>query len=337
MEALAAGTDVDDVVPEVADIATSDDPFAMFLAMAAAAEATSSIEATDASELALFDSAEGFLVEALRELSDTPESSLSRGGFGLDMRPDHGVLTVTPPPDLGQRLAVLPQSYLQTQKVTDSLLLATTSTAANAAIRQARDDAHHTSLWPDAHFLGPLHPILDWASDRALAKLARNEVFAIPGDVDSPTVLLVGTLTNRRGQVVGASYMTAQALSASALALSTHESARAALSELGLTKGLINSGAVDPARWQYLIPLAVENAARNMQTFEAAARGDIEQRVQMWSSRVDAWESEANALIQRQPLRERTERVADEHAIARSMLPSQTLVRPLLVIVPKEN
>lgn len=337
MKALAAGTDVDDLVPEVADASKSDDPFAMFLAMAAAAEAGGSHSREDVPDLALFDRAEDYLVEALRELSDTPESSVGGGGFGLDVRPDHSLITVTPPRDLAQRLAVLPQSYLHAQRVTESLLMATSAAAANAAISQARDDAHRTSLWPDAHYLGPLHPILDWASDRALAKLARNQVFAIPGDVDAPTVLLVGTLTNRRGHVVGASYMTVQAFSATALALSTHESAHVALDELGLTRPLINAGSIDPGRWQHLIPLAVENATSNMRAFEAAARADIEQRVQMWSSRADAWESEAHALIQRQPLRERSERVAEEHAIARSMLPSQTLVRPLLVVVPKES
>ena len=49
--------------------------------------------------------------------------------------------------------------------------------------------------------------MLDWAADRALATLARNQVFVVRGDVEHPTVLLLGTLTNRRGQVVAASYL----------------------------------------------------------------------------------------------------------------------------------
>ena len=52
--------------------------------------------------------------------------------------------------------------------------------------------------------------MLDWAADRALASLGRNEVFAVRGDVDDPTVLLLGTLTNRRGQVVSAAWLTVQ-------------------------------------------------------------------------------------------------------------------------------
>ncbi|SKF62034.1 helicase [Mycobacteroides abscessus subsp. abscessus] len=50
----------------------------------------------------------------------------------------------------------------------------------------------------------------DWAADRALASLARNQVFAVRGEVDHPTVLLLGTLTNRRGQVVASAYLTAE-------------------------------------------------------------------------------------------------------------------------------
>lgn len=337
MQALSSGADFDDVVPEVTAVAESEDPFAMFLAMVAEADDSPGVAADEVRDLALFDSADTYLVEALRELSDTPESSLARGGFGLDIRPAHNVLAVTPPRDLAQRLAVLPQSYMQAQNVTESLLLATSNQAANTALKQARDDPHRSSQWPDAHYLGPLHPILDWASDRALAQLARNEVFAIPGDVEAPTVLLVGTLTNRRGHVVGASFMTVAALAPQTLVLSTHESAHDALSQLGVTKQLTNVGSLDPAQWQYLVPSAVESATRHMQNFEVAARAEIERRVQMWSSRADAWESEAHALMQVASLRERTERVADEQAIALSMLPSQTLVRPLLVVVPKED
>ena len=44
----------------------------------------------------------------------------------------------------------------------------------------------------------------------AKASLGRNQVFAVRGNVDSPTVLLLGTLTNRRGQIVASSYLTAE-------------------------------------------------------------------------------------------------------------------------------
>lgn len=342
MEALATGADFDTVVPQVADVASSDDPFAVFLALAAQAGAAPAVTSTEITDLALFDSADAYLVEALRELSDTPERSLAQGGFDLNRQPQHNVLSVSPPRDLAQRLAVLPQSYLQAEKVTESLLLATSPQAANQALQQARDDIHRDSLWPEAHYLGPLHPILDWASDRALAKLARNEVFAIKGEVDTPTILLVGTLTNKRGQVVGSTFLTVKWLSpdahpVEALVITPHDSAHAALESLGVTKALVNDGPFDTDRWQSLVSVAVQRAAAEwMANFEIIARADIADRVQMWSSRVEAWESEANALVQVAALKERTSRVAAEQAIAQSMMPSQTLVRPLLVVIPKE-
>ncbi len=90
---------------------------------------------------------------------------------------------------------MLPQSYLADRKVTDHLVLATTRARGQDRLAAALADDKPTS-WPDAHYLGPLHPVLDWAADRALASLGRNEVFAVRGDVDAPTVLLLGTLTN---------------------------------------------------------------------------------------------------------------------------------------------
>src|SRR4030095_4923690 len=66
-----------------------------------------------------------------------------------------------------------------------------------------------SSLWPEAHFLAPLHPVVEWASDRALASLGRNQVFGVRSDAAELTVLLHGTLTNRRGQVVAASFLLA--------------------------------------------------------------------------------------------------------------------------------
>ena len=49
--------------------------------------------------------------------------------------------------------------------------------------------------------------MLDWAADRALAMLGRNEIYVVRGRVDSPTVLLCGSLTDRRGQVVAVSWV----------------------------------------------------------------------------------------------------------------------------------
>ena len=90
------------------------------------------------------------------------------------------------------------------------LKLATNTAVGNAQLRAAREGKGvNDTTWPEAHYLGPLHPVLDWASDRALTALGRNQVFVIRGDVDAPTVLLMGTLTNKRGQLISRVFSTA--------------------------------------------------------------------------------------------------------------------------------
>ncbi len=351
-EALAVGADIDAVVPGVDTLQMTDDPFAAMLAMAARGGSGTNLHTDEAffekhapiedQPLTLFADEQSYLLEALRELSDTPEASLAYGGFGLKVHTAHNLVSLTPPKDLAQRLAVLPQSYLQAEHVTEQLKLVTDQAKANIVLRQARDDKNRSSSWPEAHYLGPLHPVLEWAGDRALAKLARNEVFLIPGDVMAPTALLVGTLTNRRGQVVGSSYLTVSWLSAlggaeNVTSVTPFASPHEALDALGITESLTNEGLVDTERWQHLVPVAVNDARENfMRLFELQARADIEKRVSEWSARVHAWEQEANALVQRGTLVSRAERVAQEQEIAESMQPSQTLVRPLLVVVPRE-
>ena len=77
--------------------------------------------------------------------------------------------------------------------------------------------------------------------------LGRNEVFAVRGDVDCPTVLLLGTLTNRRGQVVAAAWLTVEFPDPDdpAFGLVTpHGSAAEALAALGWDQARSNPGAV---------------------------------------------------------------------------------------------
>ncbi len=110
----------------------------------------------------------------------------------------------------GSGSAQLPQNYLQHGRVMEKLKLATNTAVGNAQLRAAREGKGvNDTTWPEAHYLGPLHPVLDWASDRALTALGRNQVFVIRGDVDAPTVLLMGTLTNKRGQLISRVFSTA--------------------------------------------------------------------------------------------------------------------------------
>ncbi|WP_233437868.1 helicase-related protein [Agromyces laixinhei] len=349
--ALAKGVDVDEIVPGIDGLsADADDPWLELLLGVAASESGETAEqdaagtagSAAAGASGLFADDEAYLGAALEEVFTTPAAAPGPQGGGVDWRrhPGHGLVEFTPPRDLAQRLGVLPQSYLRDQGVTEHFKLAVTETLAKSVLQQAIDDRSSRSLWPEAHYLGPLHPVLEWVSDRALAKLGRNEVFTVRGDVAFPTVLLIGTLTNRRGHVVASSFLTAAVPDAGDpefVLVEPHASARDALDELGLLGTLTNPGAVgDIEELQRLIRPAVRHADALMAELAQAAAGDVESNVDRWSQRAQRWEHEADALVQRGDLRQRRLTVEEEQTIAESMKPSRRLVRPLLLVVPNE-
>lgn len=351
--ALAKGVDVDEIVPGIEGLtADEDDPWLALLLGAAAEEADPTTDAsgeasaagsTSAGASGLFADDEAYLGAALEEVFTTPAAAPGAQGGGVAWRrhPGHGLVEFTPPRDLAQRLAVLPQSYLRDQGVTEHLKLAVTETLAKSVLQQAIDDRSSRSLWPEAHYLGPLHPVLEWVSDRALAKLGRNEVFTVRGDVSYPTVLLIGTLTNRRGHVVASSFLTAAVPDAddpSFVLVEPHASAREALDELGLLGTLSNPGAVEGIDdLQRLIRPVVRHADALMSELAQAAATDVETNIDRWSQRVRRWKDEAQALIQRSDLQQRRLTVEKEQTVAESMKPSRRLVRPLLLVVPNEG
>ena len=210
---LAGKASLDDVVKETQSVKAEDSiagMLARIMAGAAAALVASPASADDATaQSSLYPSQVAFLEDALDEAYKTPAAPVAAGGVGWRDYGPQQIVELVPPPDLRQRLEVLPQSYLAERKVIERFKLVTSKARGKALLADALTDESDSS-WPEAHYLGPLHPVIDWAADRAMASLGRNQVFAARGDVDHPTILLLGTLTNRRGQVVASSYLTAE-------------------------------------------------------------------------------------------------------------------------------
>ena len=161
-------------------------------------------------DLGLYANQVDFLADALQTAFIAPADPPEKGGVGWRYDQNFGLAELVPPRDLMQRLGALPQTYLKDRDVKSSLKLATTAQLGQARLKAALADKSDSS-WPDAHFLSPLHPVLDWAADRALASLRRGEVYAVRGKVTFPTVLVMGTLTNKAGRVVAVSWMTVEA------------------------------------------------------------------------------------------------------------------------------
>ena len=386
-QALAAGQDIDDVVPDADDALTLDPMAALFAKLTGTADAKgdgaaaptgtedSPADPSDpgapagpagpaaptqpAAPLAtstLYETQLDYLRQALTELYERPEEPEQRqtGGGGVSWR-EHGtqhVVEMVPPAGLRHRLAVLPQSYLRERRVREHLLLATTQAKGASLLAEALRDSSDSS-WPEAHYLGPLHPVLEWAGDRVLARLGRSSVFAVRGEVDSPTVLLLGTLTNRAGRTVSmvsvsadfpfldlaaarAELAAGRPLQAVAIG-QVHASPAAMFEAAGVSRELTNSGAVTgTGLLEALIAPAVDAAEIQMALTVQAASHQACERVQAWAEHANAWDDEAGLLIQNRHLREQRFTVAQERELMDQHLPAHTLVRPLLVVVPQD-
>ena len=390
-EALAAGEDIDEVVPDADDALALDPMAALFARLTGTAEAkgddtkpsgadgspapgdpgdpgdppgpgapdSPSGPARLASPLptsTLYETQLDYLRQALTELYERPEEAEQRqtGGGGVSWR-EHGtqhVVEMVPPAGLRHRLSVLPQSYLRERRVREHLKLATTQTKGARLLTEALSDSSDSS-WPEAHYLGPLHPVLDWAGDRVLAKLGRSSVFAVRGDVDSPTVLLLGTLTNQAGRTVSMVCVSADFpyldLAAAQSELDAgrpveavpigqvHDSSAAMFEAVGISRELRNSGPVtQTSLLEALIPPAVDTAKDHMRLTLDAAEEQAKARVDAWAEHANAWDDEAGRLIQNRHLREQRITVAQELELRKQHLPAHTLVRPLLVVVPQD-
>jgi superfamily II DNA or RNA helicase len=344
---LAGKATLDEVVQDTKSVLADNSiagMLARIMAVGAAPAAsdpkTAAVNPAEGGGATLYPSQVAFLSDALEEAYQAPAAPVTGGGVGWRDYGPQQIVELVPPPDLRQRLEVLPQTYLAERKVMEHFKLVTSKARGKILLADALTDASDSS-WPEAHYLGPLHPIIDWAADRAMASLGRNQVFAVRGAVENPTVMLLGTLTNRRGQIVASSYLTAEfpnPANPGFCLVTTYESATELAEAVGYAEKASNPGPVSGVdALQPLIANAVLRATAEMSAVFAAAQDAITSRVQEWSRRVTDWTEDADALIQRHDLQRRRVSVVEEEAIAKRMVPERQLVRPLLVVVPKDH
>ncbi len=340
---LAGQADLDDVVADVEQVKDGGGIAALMARLAAARDAGPRQPEQVTTADSLYAGDIDFLREALAAHFAQPEEAPGeRGAGGVSWReiPAEQIATLQPPKDLQQRLEALPQGYLEDRRVRSELKLATAPVAGKRLLEAALSDDSDSS-WPEAHYLGPLHPVLDWAADRALSSLRRNTIFAVRGPVEDPTMLLTGSLTNHRGQVVAASWITVAFPNPSnpgfciaALAASAPEM----LATVGFGRDAINPGPVAGAGdLQPLVPAAVDRAGEEMRAAFAAATQATEARIARWNQRTIRWQHDADALIQRSEIKERRLSVAEETDLIKAMSPARTLVRPLLLVLPADH
>lgn len=343
-DVLAKGADLDDAVRTAAEVVAGDDLDAFFAEFDAVEATATPLPASPRQSLYPDDLT--FLDEALHAaFHDKPHAKPEQGGIGWTVSAPHGIAELSPPRDLRQRFAQLPQNYLHHGRVLERLKLATNPTVGTAQLRIAREGKGiNNTTWPEAHYLGPLHPVLDWASDRALTALGRNQVFAIRGNVDAPTVLLMGTLSNKRGQLISRVFSTAvfpNPANPEFCMVEALEDIGFLTTQTGLKPGSSNPGPIAEAeRYQALIPIAVEHARREMRWVLDAQEAATTERLAHWRKRAQRWHKDAEQLelfgAQRSKVSKLGQRINDEQRLADLLAPTQQLVRPLLVIVPTD-
>ena len=289
--------------------------------------------ATPAHTTSLYASEISYLEDALKEaFYGAPEKPLGANGVAYELG-KNGVAELAPPEDLRRRLDILPQDYLADRKVREKFLLATNTAVGNTILRNART-GQDGSTWPKAHFLGPLHPVTDWAADRALASLSAGQITAIAGEVDMPTVLLMATLTNKRGQVVSRAFVTV----ASGMLPKTIEDPVAWLRSVGLTENAINPETLTlPDNAQELVASSVEVAGNQLQPMMAAARNHASQRIEYWIDRADRWQHAKDGSQTVLRAGRSANLIAEERALIASLEPDRELIRPLVLVLPKEQ
>ncbi|MFC4127135.1 helicase-related protein [Nocardia rhizosphaerae] len=342
-DVLARKTTLDDQVKTVEDVLDGDDFDAFFAQL----DQDQPVALPELPRQSLYPTDIDYLDEALRAaFNDIPHATPDSGGVGWTVHPNHGIAELIPPRDLRQRLAHLPQNYRDKGQIDQRLKLATSRQVGDAQLRAARQGKGiNDTTWPEAHYLGPLHPVLDWASDRALSALGRNQIFAIRGDVDAVTVVLMGTLMNRRGQLVSRVFSTVEFPDPDRPTFaipSPLENLDFLLTETGLEPGTANPGPIpDPERFQQLIPVAVDQATKSMKLVLDHQERSANERLAQWRRRADRWHSGAEQLelfgSQKKKVDSYARRIAEEQRLAESLAPTQQLVRPLLVIVPGKD
>ena len=173
----------------------------------------------------------------------------------------------------------------------------------------------------------------DWATDRALASLSAGQITAINGDVPAPTVLLMATLTNKRGQVVSRAFVAVM----DGMIPQDVPDPIAWLRSIGLTEDAINPGTLElPENAHDLIAKSVQVATGQLQPMMAAARDHAHDRIGYWIQRANDWNAAKKDVTTTARVGRSASLIDEEKALIASLEPDRELIRPLVLILPQE-
>jgi ERCC4-related helicase len=281
-------------------------------------------------ELRLFKDRRDYVLTGLEELADLE-------AFRLDTTVDGNDLSFDTPEDLADRLDVLPAGYLRDHGITRRMKLTFSREDAADSLRRAREDADSASLWPDAHYVGELHPVLEWITDKVLVQLGRQQAYVIQVDrarVPEPVFLTQGVWSNQDGRPTVVAWLAVDRFDRPGEER-VRELTRPLLADLGLAPDMPDHFAQgDPDALQKYVPAAVAATRREMNRLRAEAEEHVDRPLREYEAKIGRWlEQPLPGFSGGRGARERAARNL-ERAAARLRTTGDPMIRVLAALEP---
>jgi superfamily II DNA/RNA helicase len=285
MKAIREGRDLDDIVPDPTPEAIN--PFAAIMAVGGQHETDSTPETVDVHSL--FEDDDNFLIDELADLA----GEVGEQKLDVHRDADTDMIAFSPPADLITRFRDLPPDYIAEQGIDKRLRL--TGSTKYAQSRLDRAQSLEDTAWPDVHFLAPIHPVLDWAAERAVARFGRNAIPVLTGRVESPVYLTQAVWANELGRPAIAHWGAIRGLPDRPEVGDFDE----ALDAAGISEGATNPGmnAGDYAEAQYHVAVAVDSAREHLREKRDEIEAELLRRIDSYRQSLKKWEHAALNIV----------------------------------------
>ncbi|MFI8768906.1 DEAD/DEAH box helicase [Streptomyces sp. NPDC053792] len=286
-----------------------------------------------------------------------------RAALGWKPETTHGRIEFTPPDDLQYRFRALPKSYLEQEKILttskyDGTLSVTFDKEYAADRLEAARNAKQgktdqpTSQWPNVSYVSDIHPVLDWVTDKVLAKLKYDEAFVLayrpdpvkakridatlPEALSGPVYLLQGVYSNVAGKPTVVEWMAITGLAAGSPRVWRMDSAFLAACGVGPDM----PGRAQPVArdlLQELVSAAVDAAEAHLRERRTDYDKQVDSYLAPYEDRVQVWEQGALIAVGNQ--QHRIKQVYDTAARRRDLVrrlrtDGDPMLRVLCVLEP---
>ena len=175
----------------------------------------------------------------------------------------------------------------------------------------AKGDSDATgTAWPEVHFLGPQHPVLDWLADKLLYRVERNEAIAIPCDVDAPTVLVSGVWSNKLGEPIAEAWLAATVEGG----LATFSDLFETLARAGVADAMVNPAwEGDPGDVEKDLATVVNAVAANLADTMEGPLALVHERLSETRKRLERWRDRGTLVRRGHELRDESPSTAGRH------------------------